>query len=95
MIIQYLDDRYCQEFKNIENLLLSYCDFPDDLLPDVLVINGLNEYFESKNCLIQYYFSKALSLLCETVEYISRRKKSKSLLYVSLVLYFIIQFPVQ
>lgn len=75
--------RYCQEFKNIENLLLSYCDFPVDLLPDVLVVNGLDEYFEPKNCQLQFYFSKALSLLSETTEYISRRKKTKCLLYVS------------
>ena len=75
--------KYCREYRNIEDLLLSFCDFPNDLLPDVLIVNGLDEYFESKDNTIQFCFARMLSLLSETVEYIGRRKNTKSLLYVS------------
>lgn len=76
--------RYCQEVNNITELLSSYCSVTTDLLPDVLVISGLNEYFkESVKPVSEYQLSKIFSLLTETVEYIGRRKSSTILLFVS------------
>ncbi|EFX79553.1 hypothetical protein DAPPUDRAFT_304438 [Daphnia pulex] len=78
--------KYCQEMKSLEELLIGFCTIPNELLPDVLVVNGLNEYKRGKGPLSQFHYSSILSLLSETAEYIGRRKKTTIMLYVSLSL---------
>lgn len=68
--------------KSLEELLIGFCTIPNELLPDVLVVNGLNEYKRGKGPLSQFHYSSILSLLSETAEYIGRRKKTTIMLYV-------------
>ncbi|KAK4010162.1 hypothetical protein OUZ56_019309 [Daphnia magna] len=78
--------KYCQEMKSLSELLISFCSTQNELLPDVLVVNSLNEYKRSKLLLSGTQYASILSLLSETVEYIGRRKQTTVLLYVSLSL---------
>lgn len=75
--------RYCQEMKSLSELLISFCSTQNELLPDVLVVNSLNEYKRSKLLLSGTQYASILSLLSETVEYIGRRKQTTVLLYVT------------
>jgi hypothetical protein len=68
--------------KSLEELLISFCRTPSELLPDVLIVNGLNEYKRGNIPLSQFHYSSILSLLSETAEYIGRRKQTTILLYV-------------
>ncbi|KAI9558752.1 hypothetical protein GHT06_015541 [Daphnia sinensis] len=76
--------KYCQEMKSLSDLLISFCSTQNELLPDVLVVNNLNEYIRSKMSFPGTQYASILSLLSETVEYIGRRKQKTVLLYVSL-----------
>ena len=68
--------------KSLEELLIGFCTIPNERLPDVLVVNGLNEYKRGKGPLSQFHYSSILSLISETAEYIGRRKKTTIMLYV-------------
>ncbi len=69
--------------KSLEELLIGFCTTPSELLPDVLVVNGLNEYERgNKGPLSQFHYASILSLISETAEYIGRRKQTTILLYV-------------
>ena len=73
----------------IEDLLISLSNITTDLLPDVLIVNGLNEYFsaDKNSYLTEFQLSKIFSLLTETTEYLGRRKNATALLFVSPLLY--------
>lgn len=62
--------------------MIGFCKTQTELLPDVLVVNGLDEYSGGRGTLLEYRYSKMLSLITETAEYIGRRKKSTIPLYV-------------
>ena len=68
--------------KSLEELLIGLCKTPTELLPDVLVVNGLNEYKGGNDPPSAFQFSNIVSLCSETAEYIGRRKQSTILLYV-------------
>lgn len=74
--------------KSLSELLIGFCMTPKELLPDVLVVNGLNEYKKGKIPLPDTQYPGILSLLSETAEYIGRRKEATVFLYVTSQTYF-------
>ena len=68
--------------KNLEDLLTGLCQVPNEQLPDVLIVNDINEFRCGKGPPSLYQIGNILSLLTEASEYIGRRKRSRVLLYV-------------
>lgn len=65
--------------KSLEELLTSFSNLSAEQLPDVIIVNGLNEYQESVNA---FFFSKTFSMLLEATDYVGQKKQSTALLYV-------------
>lgn len=76
-------NRYCEDIQRLQDVLIGFCSVSNELLPDVLIISGLNELYESNQLISLVQLSKILSLLAETVEYIGRRKNAIIPLFVS------------
>ena len=69
--------------KDVGELLISFCSTPTDLLPDVLVLNCLNDcYSEGSPEPSENQLSKIISLATEATEYIGRRKQQTAILFV-------------
>lgn len=73
----------------VKELLIGYSRTNDGLLPSVIVINGLDDYVPAISDNWNLQFTRLVSLLIETTEYIGRRKKLTAFLFVSVKLFLI------